>query len=339
MITPYSNIPDASMDEDQMAALIASQQQAMPADPKVAAQRGQALRQSPEWQRQSQGLDQLQHLVSLEAMNNAKKTSVDLSPLGAYLDYQNSLRGKPTNIAKSAQVAPIEETSIKDLGEIQRRRGDMVKELAGVLKQPAGSVNGPNNLHFRETSALRKYTDNLFKEPAHQLSVINNMVDRVKSENPSYIGALPAKLEQMDTGQQRVLLGLIGMETYDNSAPAKLSQYLKTLSSGQLSDHTKALLIDRLNRSADDAHLNLQALEEDARAYANTLPSVGGSDIEGIVGSKIKTIKKANPRAMAAGGAGEKFVEGGSAAPEAPKKPSLSAEDMQQIMNAVNGGK
>jgi len=299
---------------------------------------GGAFRETPEWQRQERGLDDLESLIGLEAQRNAQKTSVDLSPLGAYLDYQNTLSGRPTNLARGLKMDPLQDTSIKDMGEIQRRRGDMAKELINTIKaskvgqivtqdgqvlgytggvnvpRPASSSSG-QNLRLREVNALRKYTDASFKEPEHQLSAINSMISRIASENPAYIGALPAKLEQMDTGNQRILLGLIGMETYDQSAPARLSQYLKTLTNGTLTDHTKALLLDRLKRSAEDTKLKMASAEEDVRDFSKSLRSLDNSDVENIVGSKVKTTEKAYPRAMAIEKPPTQFSEGGSKTP------------------------
>lgn len=307
-------------------------------DPAYIKTTGDEFRNTPEWQRQDRGLNDLEHLVQLDAHRNASKSNVDLSALGAYEDAQNSRYGIKSNLQSGLKGAPIEDTSLKDMGEIQRRRGDMAKELINSVKatkfgqtiiqdsdgnsylggiqipKPSNPSSG-QNLRLREVNALRKYTDATFKEPEHQLSTINNMISRIESENPSYIGALPAKLEQMDTGNQRVLLGLIGMETYDQSAPARLAQYLKKLTNGTLTEHTKALLMDRLKRSAEDTHLKFSSAEEDVRDFSKSLRTLDPSDVENIVGSKVKVTKKSYPRAMNVGKPTEKFTEGGGKIP------------------------
>jgi hypothetical protein len=282
---------------------------------------GNAIRKTPEWQRQEQGLDDIESLIALEAQSNAKKNSVDLSPLGAYLDYQNTLRGTPTELAKSLKMAPVEDTTLKDMGEIQRRRADLSKELINTVKaskmgqvvtqdgQVIGYAGGitPNNLPMQmarmrqsDVAALKRATDTAFKDNDEQLKIINSVAERIKSNTPSEIGALRATLEVMDTGSKRILAGILGMEAYDQALDAEISQWFKTKFSGTLTPHSQKVLLTRMQNAAARARQERAAKEADLREYAKSLRALQPGDVENLVGSHSKMTKSAYPTATEA---------------------------------------
>lgn len=284
---------------------------------------GSAIRGTPEWQRQSRGLDDLEYLTGLEAQRNANKFSADLSPLGAYLDYQNTLHGKPTNLEKGLHMAPLEDTSLKDMGEIQRRRADMAKELINTIKaskvgqivtqdgQVVGYTGGvqipkPNNptsnanLGMRAIQNLKKASDAAFKDNDEQYKTLNSLIERVKGNNSADIGAIPAILEVADTGSKRILAGILGMEKYDPSIAGSLGQWFSTNFKGKLSEHSQQVLMTRLQAALERARQERGAKEAEVRQYAKSLP-VQPSDVENIVGAHAKMPGKGYPTASGSG--------------------------------------
>lgn len=286
---------------------------------------GGAIRGTPEWQRQNKGLDDLEYLTGLEAQKNAKKFSADLSPLGAYLDYQNGLHGKPTNLEKGLHMAPLEDTSLKDMGEIQRRRADMAKELINTIKASkvgqivtqdgqvvgyTGGIQMPRpinpsagaNLNLRRVQALTKETDSTFKENDEALKALNQAAERVATNNPSAIASLPLVLEKMDSGSTRMMAAAIGMELKggDASWPAQLRQGLQTMSTGTLSPHAQQVFKERFKEAAVRAQQERDAKREHLNSYADALGSTPEERAQ-IVESHYKIPVKGYPTASGMG--------------------------------------
>jgi hypothetical protein len=276
---------------------------------------------SDAWKRQAAGLDDLEHLIALDAKRKAAQSSVDLSPMGAYVDAQNSLYGKKSNYATALKGTPIEETSLKDMGEIQRRRADMAKELINAVKSSkvgqfvdangntvaiqAGVV--PNNMAMQlgrmqmsDVAALKKATDSSLKENDNKLESINQAIGRVRSNGPAEIASIPALFERMDTGSTRILAGLLGMEKADQAAIPSIQQWFKTQFSGRLTAHSQQVMLERLNNAAARAGEERAAKEADLREYSKSLRHLQPNDVENIVGSHAKMPIKGYPAASQA---------------------------------------
>lgn len=298
-------------------------------DPKDIENIGNAVRSTPEWQRQAKGLDDLDSLIQLQAQRNASKSNIDLSPLGAYLDYNNSLNGYgKTNLAAGLKPQEIEDTSFKDLGDIQRRRADLAKELVNTIKaskvgtysaqdlynygfnggvQPMNPF-GAAHLNLSGVAALKKATDSSFKDNDEQLKAINVISQRIANSatNPSEAGSLPALLEVMDTGSKRILAGVLGMEGYDPSIPGLLKGAIAKATAGMIPAEQRAFLQNRLQKAAQRARDERDSRAADLREYAKSLP-VSPKDVSNIVDSHYGMTDKAFPTATGAG-------KGGSAA-------------------------
>ena len=200
---------------------------------------GGSIRDTPEWKRQAQGLDDLDALTQLEAQRKANKFNVDLSPLGAYLDYQNTLQGRPTNLAASLKGQPAEETSIKDLGDIQRRRADQAKELINTIKaaklgqlvtqngeawnwvlQPPKPTSAIGNERLANTKRQQftQWADGLYKPSDMQKSAHDTLIAILQKNNPADIGRIPMKRAIADMqGAGRVAVQEMSMEGFSKS--------------------------------------------------------------------------------------------------------------------------
>lgn len=279
---------------------------------------GGAVRATPEWQRQSAGLDDLDNLVQLQAHRNAQKHSLDLSPLGAYLDYRNAQSGTPTKIAPELKGQEIEDNSLKDMGEIQRRRADLSKELVNTIKaakvgtfsaQDAYNYayNGgisPNTvgmqqsrMHDSDVKELKRATDMAFKDNDEQYKTLNSLFERVQGNNPADIGAIPAILEVADTGSKRILAGILGMEKYDPSIQGSLGQWFATNFKGKLSEHSQQMLMNRLKSGLERVAQERQAKEMSTREYAKSLEHLHPNDPDQVVGAHAKLPVQGYPTA------------------------------------------
>ncbi len=196
---------------------------------------GGAFRSTPEWQRQERGLDDLEQLIGFQAQANAGKNSVDLSPLGAYLDYQNTLRGKPTNLAQSLKMAPVGDSSIKDMAEVQRRRADMSKEMINAIKaakvgqivtengQYLGTIGGiqvprPSSSTGQASLDSRNWMNavrekhRLFDKPDVALNALNTVVRELGDQIPSDMNRLKIQKAMIDMNGMRPALAEVMME-------------------------------------------------------------------------------------------------------------------------------
>lgn len=212
---------------------------------------GGAARSTPEWQRQEQGLKDLDKVIELEALRNSKKTSVDLSPLGSYLDYQNRLSGTPTDLASSLKGEKIEDDSFKNMSEVQRRNADMAKELINTVKAGkigqyvvqdgkvigySGGLNIPKPSNplglekFQDQKEKRflAWSDGLLKQSDGQKAGLDSVKGILYHNNPADIGRIPLKLAIADMqGAGRVAVQEIMMEY---GSPAFLEKYGNKLS-------------------------------------------------------------------------------------------------------------
>ncbi len=228
------------------------------------------MRGLPEWQQQQKGLNDISHLLGLEAQRNAAKTSVDLSPIGAYEDMINSKYGTKSNLAKSWQMAPIEDTSIKDLSEVQRRRADMAKELinavrathvgqnitqdtngntwVGGLQVPKpdnGALN--NRLANTQRQQFTQMGDKILENSNKQKAGLDSLGAILGSNNPASIGRVPLKRAVADVaGNGRVNMYDMFVESGSQAFITKNLQKLETLKSGKMTPENLDLLTDAL---------------------------------------------------------------------------------------------
>lgn len=311
---------------------------------------GGAIRNTPEWKQQAEGLGDLEHLIALNAQREAKKTHVDLSPLGAYVDYQNSQMGHPTNLAANLKGTPQEETSLKEMGEIQRRRADMAKELINTIKaskmgqivtqeggqsgfsagvSPSAMAMQRAHLGLQGVEQLKKATDSAFKDNDEQLKAINVIAQRIANSkvNPSEGGSIPALLEVMDTGSKRILAGVLNMEGYDPSISGQFKAGLQKYIHGTTVEEQRGYLLDRLKQAAIRAREERDAKADDLRQYARSLP-VNPFDVQNIVESRYKMSDK-----------GYKTAAETSRGEAKPKDEQSEFQKFQQMMEAHDKGK
>jgi hypothetical protein len=322
---------------------IAMQDQVQP-QPKVSASNvakyGEALRATPEWKRQEQGLGNLEAIVGIDAQKNANRQSIDLSPLGAYFDYQNALRGKPTQLAKSFQVAPAEDDSLKNLAELQRRRGDMSKGLVEGIKALApkeSSGLGQDRLEGVNFSRVIGEKHKMFDNSDKALGALNTLVRELGEQIPSDLNRLQIQRAMADMNGMRPALAEVMMESGNQTLFNKMQQIIdKNFTKGSHLTETD------LKEFWESARSSLAAIKTDRRGRAEQLKAIA----DGYKVSPEKLKKIIHQRYIDYGTTSnledmpmelpKKGAHG--AAPEAPKKPSLSPEDMQAIMDAVNGG-
>lgn len=284
---------------------------------------GNAIRKTPEWKQQAEGLNDLEHLIALQSQKESNKTHLDLSPLGAYIDYQNKLIGQPTNIAESLKGSPEEEPSLKEMGEIQRRRADMAKELINTIKaSKVGQIVTQDNVQsgfnagvtptatamqrarfgLQGVEQLKKATDSAFKDNDEQMKAINTISQRIANSkvNPSEGGSIPALLEVMDTGSKRILAGVLNMEGYDPSIVGQAKGAFQKYVHGTTVEEQRHYVLDRLKQAAIRAREERDARAADLRQYARSLP-VNPFDVENIVGSHYQMTDKGYKSASEAG--------------------------------------
>ncbi len=230
-----------------------------------------AIASTPEWKQQAEGLNDLEHLIALKAQREAQKTHLDLSPLGAYLDYQNTLTGHPTNLAAGLKGSPEDEPSLKEMGEIQRRRADMAKELISTLRaskvgqivtqdgQILSGISGvaPMNtaghsiasarLRDSEKNKFFSWADTVLKDSDKQKAGLDSLSQILKVNNPASVGRIPLKRAIGDmSGNGRVAVQEVMMETGSPAFKDKFGQMLNTWVNGTISDRNKQLLEDAM---------------------------------------------------------------------------------------------
>lgn len=321
---------------------------------------GDAFRGTPEWQRQAAGLDDLEKLIGLQAQRNASKTSVDLSPLGAYLDYQNTLRGKPTNLAQGLKMAPVADTSLQDMSEVQRRRGDMAKELINTIKaakvgqivtqdgqivgytgglnipKPSNPSTGQARLDQSNWRLALAEKHKLFDKSDAAMGSLNTLVREMGEQIPSDLNRIQIQRAMVDMNGMRPALAEVMMEAGNQTLYNKMGQIMDKY-------FTKGThLTDRdLKEFWESARSSLKALQADrAKRAAQLRDNVSGYGVDDRTFQKIvspdyvkhgttsnlENMPEQLPKPHKIGEA------------PAAKKGSLSAEDIAAIMKAVNTG-
>jgi hypothetical protein len=248
MISPYADLSEAQglYDEETLRAAIQSGMPSVPADKKSAMN------------------------INLDAQNNAKKMSVDLSPLGAYFDYQNAQRGAPTNIAKSLAAEPIQQTPLRDLAELQRRRGDMTKELTTLIsKSGGGSTLGQDRLEGVNFSRVLGEKHKMFDNSDKALGALNTLVRELGEQIPSDLNRLQIQRAMADMNGMRPALAEVMMESGNQSLFNKLQQVIdKNFTKGsQVSDTD-------IKEFWESARSSLNAIKTDRRIRAEQLKSI-----------------------------------------------------------------
>ena len=232
------------------------------------------FRSTPEWQNQVKGIEDMDKLLALDMQRKAGKTSLDLSPLGAYIDQQNARAGERTNYAGVLKGAPQEEMPMDQAAEIQRRRADLTKELltgtraakVGQIVSQDGTVIdtkaettphktavsniASQRLHDTNRNKFFSWADSTLKDSDKQKAGLDSLAEILRVNNPASIGRIPLKRAISDMGGngrvavQEVMLE-VGSQAFKDRWAASLSKWVN----GTLDARNKELLE---NAVADD---------------------------------------------------------------------------------------
>jgi len=303
---------------------------------------GDSLRQLPEWQRQSQGLNDLDTLVKLEAQNKAKKFDVDLSPLGSYLDAQNSRFGEKSNYAEGLKGQPVENDALKNNAEIQRRRADQAKEFINAIKAAkfgqtidengVQRSNTPLNINIQQgrldqnawaRAVAEKHK--LFDKSDQAMNSLSTVLRELKGGIASDKNRLAIQRAMIDMQGNRPALAEVLMDSGNLSLLNRLDKVITKATQGTSITDTDAA---EFKESANSA---LKAMGSDRRNRAKML-----SDTVSGFGIGPDQIGKLTP---------DDYIQGSYAAnlrdPEATQAPTSGAIDpvlMEKLKGIVNKG-
>lgn len=200
--------------------------------------------------KQQQGLDSMKGLLGLQAQANAKRSTMDWTPLAALADQWTQRNGAPSNLAASATKPTDTATPFFNAAdELQKRQADIQKAIADSVKnQKDGSIQSQyladlaakNAASITPVKGASQEQQQFLNRVTHDASklrdrdeIVANLSNMLSSWNPTSDKGIPVILTRALEGA-RPQLAAIAADSGDPSLGQKWDSLIERAGSGQM---------------------------------------------------------------------------------------------------------